>query len=112
MYELVFQPLDFPFGALLIVILLAGVATYWWARKSAKHPEYAAAKEASVDAVLQRLIDMKATPDVVDTALAKLRDVELAKVGAAAYADGQDVAGILETHAKVLLDQAKKLRGQ
>lgn len=112
MYELVFQPLDVPFGALFLVILVAGVATYWWARKAAKHPEYAAAKEASVDAVLQRLIDMKATPDVVDTALAKLRDVELATLGASVYAEGKDVAGILEAHAKVLLDQAKKLRGQ
>jgi hypothetical protein len=112
MFDVLVQPAPLPVGVLIIVLVLVGGAAYWWARKSAKHPEYAARKEATVDHVLQRLIDLRATPDVVDAALAKLRDVDLARAGAAAYTGGQDVATILETHAKVLIDQARKLRGQ
>lgn len=112
MYDIVMQPAQVPFGALLLVIILLAAAVYWWALKAAKHPDYAARKESSVDAVLQRLIDMKATPEVVDTALAKLRDVNVAAAGKAAYVDAKTAAALLEAHAKVLADQARKLRGE
>lgn len=88
---------------LLVVALVAGVLWYWWSRKAAKHPDYAAAKEAELDAALQWA--KKYAPDVVDTLLDRAAAINLTAAGQASYV-------VLDRKVKSLQAQIDELKAK
>jgi hypothetical protein len=98
---------DFP---LLLVILLAlaiGVAIVWWARKAARHPEWAQRKEQQFDSALE--VAKAYTPAQIDAALDAVRAIEWQKVGAQAYIAGRPLVQALREKAHELLRRADEL---
>lgn len=108
MYEFVFSPLRVPFGVLLLGILLLGFAVYWFARRSAKHPESAARSEARLDAGLEALKSV--TPASVDLIISQVQALDLTSLGRDAYARGQPLVRALEDKAAELLELARHLK--
>jgi len=100
MPDILCQPIDVSggyllFGALFWTLLIVALV-YWWARKSAHHPEYAAAFEAAyLDPTLRKL------------GLDSLADKDLVAKGQTLYAKAQAAASQIEAEAGVLVEQAK-----
>ena len=88
-----------PFIIVFAVIVIAGLV--WWGRKSSKYPEYAAAKEKELDAMLESL--KKYAPDSVDAVLQSIQDKSLVGSGQAVQAR----IDRLESSVKELTDAVK-----
>lgn len=95
--------LDLAFAA--AVIIAAGV--YWWARKAAKHPEYATRKEQALD---ERIAAALRAAGVNEETIAKVVGVDLVAKGQQLYAETDALAEQLEIKARQLLAHAKVLR--
>jgi hypothetical protein len=103
MNEVMNAPVGMSGSTLALLVLLWTLAiiavVYWWARKSTKHPEYAAKIETKyIDPALRAvgLDDLAARSAVAD--------------GQKLYVQAQVKADELEATAKALLIEAKQLR--
>ena len=93
-----------PFIVIVTVVVIGG--GYWWSRKSAKHPEWAAAKEKEIDALLEGL--KKYAPDHVDVVLEKIQSVDAVGGGQALYANIERRLNTLETKINEVLTRLPK----
>lgn len=96
------QTLHVILGGLIVALVLV----YLWARKSSKHPEYAAQKEASFDAFLEGL--KKYAPDQADQVLSKIQAVDMVKAGQSAYAAIEPRLASLEAKMNELIARLPK----
>jgi hypothetical protein len=98
---------DLPLALVILLALAIGLAIVWWARKSAKHPDWASRREAQFDAALETAKAF--TPAQIDAALDAVRAIEWQKVGAQAYVAGRPLVQALRDKAHELLRRADEL---
>jgi hypothetical protein len=88
-----------------LAVVLIG-ALYWWARKAAKHPDYASAKEAKVDA---GIADLMRRAGVGEDVIAKVVGFDATAAGAEAYARGQAIVDSKLAQATKLVAEARAM---
>lgn len=93
----------FDFAVLLLIV--AG-ALYWWARKSAKHPEYARRVEAKGDAALA---DLMRRAGVSEEYIAKVVAFDATQAGAEAYTRGQALMATKLSEAESAIAEARRI---
>lgn len=95
---------------ILIVALIVLVGVYLWARKSVKHPEYAARLEAKADAATEDVAKRLEAWGLADAAaqVRKLKEVDLVAAGQAAYATIEPRLNSIEAKVNEILSRLPK----
>lgn len=112
MFEIITAPIPGPLWVVVLIVIALAALVYWWGRKSANHPAYAAGKEASFDALLDQAIESELTPAALDKVLARIRDVELVEVGQATDAQIRSAAAKAQRAAERLQVLAAELKSR
>jgi hypothetical protein len=98
---------DFPLLLVILLALAVGIGLVWFARKSARHPEWARRKEEQFDAGLEAAKAF--APASVDAVLAQIQAIDWQRVGADAYTRGKPIVQALRAKADELRRKADEL---